>query len=247
MKMLHGFDMDRNVVASRIDVILIACFGVLNHQMCIKHGIGSQGGSKATNHRRAEGEIGHEVPVHDVKMQPIEARIKRFPAVRCKVCKIGREDTRCDDHGIPAPTQATPFEEDCHAVAAPNVSAQTPIMLQPEPPDGEHMGEVRNISDSEFNDTINGSEWVIVDFWAPWCAPCKAIGPVLEAVANERELVVAKVDTDQHQATAGQLGVRSIPALFMYHNGTMVSSKTGGMPKPKLLAWIDEVMNADDF
>ena len=120
-------------------------------------------------------------------------------------------------------------------------------MLQPEPPDGEHMGEVRNISDSEFNDTINASEWVIVDFWAPWCAPCKAISPVLEAVANERELVVAKVDTDQHQATAGQLGVRSIPALFMYHNGTMVSSKTGGMPKPKLLAWIDEVMNADDF
>ena len=112
---------------------------------------------------------------------------------------------------------------------------------------GEDMGEVRNITDGEFNETISGNEWVIVDFWTPWCAPCKAIGPVLEAVAAEREVLVAKVDTDTNPSTAGQLGVRSIPALFIYHNGTMVSNKTGGMPKPKLLAWIDEVMSADDF
>jgi thioredoxin 1 len=59
--------------------------------------------------------------------------------------------------------------------------------------------------------------------------------------------LVAKVDTEQNTSTAGQLGVRSIPALFIYRNGTMVSQKTGSMPKPKLLAWIDEVMTADDF
>ena len=112
---------------------------------------------------------------------------------------------------------------------------------------GEPMGEVRDVSDSEFNDTVNGTEWVIVDFWAPWCAPCKAIGPVLQAVAQEREILVAKVDTEKNSATAAQLGVRSIPALFIYHNGKIVSQKTGSMPKPKLLSWIDEVMTADDF
>ena len=129
----------------------------------------------------------------------------------------------------------------------PSDLAQTPIMRPLDGVLGEDMGEVRNVSDSEFSDTVNETEWVIVDFWAPWCAPCKAIGPVLEAVAEEREILVAKVDTEQNTATAAQLGVRSIPALFMYRNGTIVSQKTGSMPKAKLLAWIDEVMTADDF
>jgi thioredoxin 1 len=142
--------------------------------------------------------------------------------------------------------QRSPFEETCHFFR-PSKKAQTPIMPLLDRRFGEHMGEVRNVSDSEFNDTVNGTEWVIVDFWAPWCAPCKAIGPVLEAVAEERELLVAKVDTEQNTATAAQLGVRSIPALFMYRNGTIVSQRTGSMPKAKLLSWIDEVMTADDF
>ena len=129
----------------------------------------------------------------------------------------------------------------------PWVSVQTPITSQPEHAVGETVGEVRNVNDSEFNDTVNDSEWVIVDFWAPWCAPCKAIGPVLEAVAQEREILVAKVDTEQNTATAAQLGVRSIPALFIYRNGSIVAQKVGSMPKPKLLSWIDEVMSADDF
>ena len=109
------------------------------------------------------------------------------------------------------------------------------------------MGEVRNVSDSEFNDTVNDSEWVIVDFWAPWCAPCKAIGPVLESVAQEREILVAKVDTEQNSGTAAQLGVRSMPALFIDRNGSNLSQRVGSMPKTKLLSWIDEVMSADDF
>ena len=129
----------------------------------------------------------------------------------------------------------------------PWVGVQTPITSQPAQEVGETVGEVRNVNDSEFNDTVNDSEWVIVDFWAPWCAPCKAIGPVLEAVAQEREILVAKVATEQNTATAAHLGVRSIPALFIYRHGSIVAQKVGSMPKPKLLSWIDEIMSADDF
>ena len=76
------------------------------------------------------------------------------------------------------------------------------------------MGEVRSVSDAEYENSVNDSEWVLVDFWAPWCGPCKALAPVLEQVANEREILIAKVDTDSNPANAGKLGVRGIPSTF---------------------------------
>ena len=109
------------------------------------------------------------------------------------------------------------------------------------------MGEVRAVTDSEFENSVSGNEWVLVDFWAPWCGPCKAIAPVLEQVAGEREILIAKVDTDTNPANAAKLGVRGIPALFLYHNGQIVSKQSGAMPKPQLLKWIDDHMTADDF
>ena len=109
------------------------------------------------------------------------------------------------------------------------------------------MGEVRAVSDSEYENSVNDNEWVLVDFWAPWCGPCKAIAPVLEQVASEREILIAKVDTDSNPANAGKLGVRGIHALFLYHNGKVVSKQSGAMPKPALLSWIDQHMTADDF
>ena len=111
----------------------------------------------------------------------------------------------------------------------------------------ENMGEVRSVTDSEYENSIKDSEWVLVDFWAPWCGPCKALAPVLEQVASEREILIAKVDTDSNPANAGKLGVRGIPALFLYHNGNLVAKQSGAMPKPALLNWIDQHMTADDF
>ena len=111
----------------------------------------------------------------------------------------------------------------------------------------ENMGEVRSVTDSEYENSIKDSEWVLVDFWAPWCGPCKALAPVLEQVASEREILIAKVDTDSNPANAGKLGVRGIPSLFLYHNGNLVAKQSGAMPKPALLNWIDQHMTADDF
>ena len=62
------------------------------------------------------------------------------------------------------------------------------------------MGEVKAVTDSEFESAINESEWVLVDFWAEWCGPCKAIAPILNDLASERDILVAKVDTDANTA-----------------------------------------------
>ena len=99
---------------------------------------------------------------------------------------------------------------------------------------GEVMGQVKSVTDSEFDSAINGDEWVLVDFWAPWCGPCKALGPILEQVAEEMPVTIAKVNTDSDSMNAAKLGVRGIPALFLFHNGKMVANQTGMVPKPAL-------------
>ena len=109
------------------------------------------------------------------------------------------------------------------------------------------MGEVKAVTDSEFESTINDNEWVLVDFWAEWCGPCKAIAPILNDLAGDRDILVAKVDTDANTMHAARLGVRGIPALFLFRNGTMVDNKSGMMSKAALTSWVDNHMTADDF
>ena len=109
------------------------------------------------------------------------------------------------------------------------------------------MGEVKAITDSEFEGTLNDNEWVLVDFWAEWCGPCKAIAPILNDLAADRDILVAKVDTDANTMHAARLGVRGIPALFLFKNGNIVDNKSGLMSKAALTTWVDNHMTADDF
>ena len=83
---------------------------------------------------------------------------------------------------------------------------------------------------------------VMVDFWAEWCGPCKMIGPALEELSDEYggQVKIAKVNVDENPNSPAQLGVRGIPALFLFKDGQVVSNKTGAAPKAALKGWIDD-------
>jgi thioredoxin 1 len=98
------------------------------------------------------------------------------------------------------------------------------------------------ISNSEFQDKVLNSEHpVLVDFWAPWCGPCKQIGPSVEELATEYagKAGVYKVDVDQESDLAGQYNVMSIPALLVFKGGKVVDQMVGAGPKSAIKALID--------
>ena len=99
-------------------------------------------------------------------------------------------------------------------------------------------------SDATFDAEVNDPRVVVVDFWAEWCGPCKQIGPALEDIASEMgdKVKVVKVDVDANPAKAAELGVRGIPALFLFKDGQVIANKTGAAPKAALQSWINEAL-----
>jgi len=101
------------------------------------------------------------------------------------------------------------------------------------------------VTDSEFQELVLKSETpVLVDFWADWCAPCKMIAPIVEELAEEYDgqIVFAKVDVDSSPLTAAEYGIRSIPTLLVFKDGSPVDQVVGAVPKAVLKQRLDSVL-----
>ena len=104
------------------------------------------------------------------------------------------------------------------------------------------MSTISHISDDDFDNHVNNSSFpVLVDYWAEWCGPCKAIAPILDELAKDYEgkVNIAKLNIDNNQNTPAKYGIRGIPTLMLFKDGNVIDTKVGALSKSQLVAFLD--------
>jgi len=106
------------------------------------------------------------------------------------------------------------------------------------------MANITEVTDANFQaEVLESDQPTLVDFWAPWCGPCRVVAPVLEEIGQERpDLKIVKLNTDENQQTAAAFDVLSIPTLILFRNGQVAHKVIGAYPKAKLEAELEPAL-----